>query len=105
MGTPEAIKNYFFTLWSIHMKSSGDCTDQAALNYLYRFLREDETYSVSQPFNDYLCLTGEGVRLNKVSVETNEESEICLKDKPYCIVHQWDRFPEEMREMIQEKWS
>lgn len=109
MGTPDALKNYFFTLWAVHMKSFGSCTDQAALNYLYRFLREDETYSVSQPWNDVLCLTCEGVKHNYIPQPLFKDGELWFHDpelinEPYYMVHQFDRLSEETLQQIMDKW-
>ncbi len=105
LGTPDALKNYFFTLWAVHMKSFGACTDQAALNYLYRFLRDDETYSVSQPWSDTLCLTGEGVKQDWIPQPRIKDGMLWFPeeriDEPYYIVHQYDRLaPEVITEIV-----
>lgn len=90
LGTPRAMQDWHFLVWTTCLKTRGRCTDQAAVNWLIHFLEEDETYSISFPQHDNLCLTGEGVK---------EGVEFVLKDglvqnkqgETYHLIHQWDR--------------
>jgi len=100
LGTPQALQNHEFLIWSVAMKTIGRCTDQATLNYLMNFLEEDATYSISQPTNDTLCLHGEGVKEGFVKEPTinNGVFESSYLGVPYCIVHQWDRLNGHLKE-------
>ena len=100
LGTPQAIQNHEFLMWSVTMKTLGRCTDQATLNYLMVYLEEDATYSVSKPFNDTLCLHGEGVKEGFVEepIILNEKLHNPYLKKPYCVVHQWDRLKNQFKE-------
>lgn len=101
-GTPFALQNHEFLLWSVSVKTIGKCTDQASLNYLMNYLEKDETYSISQPFNDILCLHGEGVKEGFVKepiVEDNLLKSSYLKE-PYFIIHQWDRLSDCFKQCI-----
>ena len=82
------------------MKTFGRCTDQATLNYLMNYLKEDATYSVSQPFNDTLCLHGEGVKEGFVKEPIVQDNKFLSSylDEPYCIVHQWDRLSDRLKQ-------
>ena len=91
LGTPDALKNYFMLLWSVHMKTIGPCTEQACLNYLYHFLEEDETYSVTQPWNDTFCLTGEAVKHGHVKPILKDGFLQISDTNPYFLLHQWER--------------
>lgn len=75
----------------IQYKSS----DQAYLNYLYQtYLQADPRVGLSEPDQDWLCLTGETLKwgANRFPMEfragtfTNPELA-----RPYAIVHQWER--------------
>jgi len=101
-GTSCALKNHEFLLWSVSAKTIGKCTDQASLNYLMNYLEKDETYSVSQPFNDILCLHGEGVKEGFVKepiIENGLLKNPYLKES-YFIVHQWDRLSDCFKQCI-----
>lgn len=98
LGCPEAIRNWFFLLWSVSMKSSGRATEQSTVNYLYNYLKEDETYSLTHPSHDTLCLTGEGLAKGFVKTAAFKDGQYQLlkedESEPYFLVHQWDRLPE-----------
>lgn len=92
LGTPLALKNYHFLIWSLMSKNTQDYTDQAAINWAFTFLKEDETYSISFPQQDTLCLTGEGVKEGVVSPSFQDGLiKNSLLDQSYFMVHQWDR--------------
>lgn len=95
LGTPDAIKNYFFLLWAVAIKNIGQCTDQACLNYLYNYLKEDETYSVTQPAHDTFCLTGEAIKEGFLTKTEFRDGMFGLvrngQFESYFLVHQWDR--------------
>ena len=69
MGTCKEMKNHFFLIWSVSVKMSPKVTDQATLNYLQHFLREDPVYRITGPKDEDFCLTGEGLRDNFVHVD------------------------------------
>ena len=94
MGSPLAVQNHHFLLWTATMKSVGQITDQASLNYLYYWLEEDETYCVSSPHRDNLCITGEGIKEGHVPMPEFTDGKWRGPNGPYHIVHQWDRVPE-----------
>lgn len=104
MGTSNALMNHEFLLWSLSMKTIGRCTDQAALNYIMNFLEEDSCYSISHPFNDTLCLHGEGVKEELVKkpkvIENQFFNPYFDTNQPYCVVHQWDRLDEDLKECV-----
>lgn len=95
LGTDLALKQHLYLMWVATMKSSGRITDQAALNYMFYHLEQDETYSLSCPQRDWLCLTGEGVKEGFVNKPLLKDGKWCnpyLPDNPpYCLIHQWDR--------------
>lgn len=95
MGTPRAMQDYVFLNWIVTMKTSGQVTDQATLNYLYYYLEDDESYCLSSPHNDWFCVTGEGVKEGFVNKPILKDGMWCNPNvegnPPYCILHQWDR--------------
>jgi len=106
LGTPEALKNFHFLVWSLMSKNTQDYTDQAAINWLFQFLKDDESYSISFPQHDTLCLTGEGVKENilQPAYDSGFIKNPSL-DEPYCLVHQWDRIENDSLSKIIEEYS
>jgi hypothetical protein len=96
LGTWRALMNYHLLVWSMMVKSRGRCTDQAAINYLMAKLKDDETYSVSFPQYDWLCLTGEGVKEKVVEPKFDGDLKNPNGDS-YCLIHQWDRLPDDLK--------
>lgn len=94
LGTPKAVQNYEFLMFMTTIKTIGGCTDQAALNYMLHFLKDDKTYYVSNPHDDSLCLTGEGVRSGHVKPVLLDGELYNSNGEAYCLVHQWDRLTE-----------
>ena len=106
LGTPDALKNHFFLIWSNYVriscapgwdkpdikKTTGRCTDQAVINYLYNFLEKDPVYHIINPSNDLLCVTGEAIKTGHFNVDYKNNQflhpTIC---EPFYLVHQWDR--------------
>lgn len=99
LGKPRAVQDLAFLLWSVTLKSIGKITDQATLNWLLRFLDDDDCYIVSHPQHDDLCLTGEGVKEEGVKPIVQEGLICNPHEKPYYIVHQWDRI-DEFKQMV-----
>jgi hypothetical protein len=106
LGTWRALMDYHLLLWATMLKSRGRCTDQAAINYLMATLENDETYSISFPQHDWLCLTGEGVKEGVVEPNAKElgmgfDDNLGIlknpKGEPYCMIHQWDRLPHNLK--------
>jgi hypothetical protein len=98
LGTWRALMDYHLLLWGTMLKSRGRCTDQAAINYLMTVLEHDETYSLSFPQHDWLCLTGEGVKEDVVTPQFDDKGVLMNpKGQPYCILHQWDRLPDDLK--------
>jgi hypothetical protein len=93
LGTPRALQDFVFLIWSVTLKSIGRITDQATVNWLLRFLEKDDTYSVSHPQRDSLCVVCEGF---KEGLAMNLKNGLVCnpQDDPYFIVHQWDRIDE-----------
>jgi hypothetical protein len=95
LGTPRAIQHHLYLMWVTTLKSIGTITDQAALNWMYHHLQEDDTYNLSDPKRDWLCVTGEGIKEGHVEMPLLKDGKWCnpyLDDSsPYCIIHQWDR--------------
>lgn len=100
LGTPQALMNFHFLIWTMMLKSRGRCTDQAAINYLMSWLDEDSTYNVSFPQHDSLCLTGEGVKENAVTPILEGGLLKNPLGQPYCILHQWDRLDDSLRQAL-----
>lgn len=94
LGTPRALQELVFLLWSVTLKSFGHITDQATLNWVMRFLEKDATYSVSHPQHDDLCIVCEGIKEEGVPLNLKDGLVSNPHGKPYYIVHQWDRIPE-----------
>lgn len=99
LGTARAIQDWHFLVWITSMKTIGRCTDQAAVNWLMYYLENDDTYQVSFPQHDHLCLTGEGVKEKSVSPILKEGKLFSPQDKLYYMIHQWDRI-EDLKEAI-----
>jgi hypothetical protein len=91
MGTSRAMQDWHFLVWMTTMKTIGRCTDQATVNWLMYYLEKDDTYQVSFPQHDHLCLTGEGVKEGSVEPILKEGKLYSPQDKLYYMVHQWDR--------------
>ena len=92
LGTESEMKNLFFAVWNAHIRISPKVTDQAALNYLYHFLKEDQTFRVSNPKEEDFCLTGEGLKNGHVQADFRDGLFYHKAiGEPYAIVHQWDR--------------
>lgn len=91
LGTPRAMQDWNFLIWTASLKSSERCTDQAAVNWLMYYLEDDDAYQVSFPQHDNLCLTGEGVKEGAVSPKLESGVAFNHAGRPYYIVHQWDR--------------
>jgi len=96
LGTPRALQDWHFLVWTTTMKTIGRCTDQATVNWLMRHLEDDDAYQVSFPSHDNLCLTGEGVKEGAVRPEVRNGRLYNELGKPYYLVHQWDRLPQEV---------
>lgn len=91
LGTPRALQDWHFLVWTTQMKTIGRCTDQATVNWLMYYLEHDDTYSVSFPQHDNLCLTGEGVKEGAVEPLLKDGVVLNPKGERYYFVHQWDR--------------
>jgi hypothetical protein len=91
LGTPRALQDFHFLVWITTMKTIGRCTDQATINWLMYYLEHDDTYQVSFPQHDNLCLTGEGVKEGAVEPILKDGHLFNPKDLMYFMVHQWDR--------------
>lgn len=103
MGTPRALQDFHFLIWSLTLKSSGRITDQATLNWILRYLDDDDMYNISFPNHDNLCLTGEGVKQGSVKPQIKENLLCDPLGRPYYILHQWDRL--EMKDQILAQFS
>jgi hypothetical protein len=99
LGTPRAMQDWHFLVWMTTMKTIGRCTDQATVNWLMRYLDDDDTYQISFPQHDCLCLTGEGVKEGAVEPILKDGKLFNPKDEMYFILHQWDRL-EGLREEV-----
>lgn len=91
MGTPRAMQDWHFLVWSVSTKCIGRCTDQATVNWLLHYLEHDDTYQVCFPMHDHLCLTGEGVKVGGFTPIEKDGLMYSPQNKLYYIVHQWDR--------------
>lgn len=87
LGTGEAMKAHFILIWAMSIKMTPNVTDQATLNYLYNFLKDDPAYRVAP---ELFCLTGEAVKDGFSEAEFRDGT-FYLKGQPYSLVHQWDR--------------
>lgn len=103
MGTGTCLKNHFFLLWSNTLKSIGRCTDQAVLNFLYKWLESNPNYSYTDPRKDNFCLTGEAVKEGWIQVEFKDGLYKNLQGEIFSIVHQWDRLQQSSK--IMEKYT
>jgi hypothetical protein len=91
LGTPRAMQDWHFLIWVTTMKTIGRCTDQATVNWLMHYLENDDTYQISFPQHDHLCLTGEGVKEGVVEPLLKDGFLLNSKNQVYKMVHQWDR--------------
>ena len=99
LGTPRAMQDLHFLRWMVSLKTLGNCTDQAGLNWIFRYLGEDDAYSVSFPQTDYLCFTGQSYFDGGPQAKIIDGKICDQKDRPYHIVHQWDRV-EDLKESV-----
>lgn len=99
LGTPRALQDFHFLVWITTMKTIGRCTDQATINWLMYYLDNDDTYQISFPQHDDLCLTGEGVKENAVSPILKNGQLFSPKGMIYKMIHQWDRL-NELKEQV-----
>lgn len=104
IGRSEALRNLCFLIWTNTVRSMAG-TDQAALNYLYSYLRMDKAYFLADPHHCPLAVTGEALRHRLLNIEPiHHEDQICMPDgRPYFIFHQWDRT--EFRDQILQRYS
>lgn len=104
LGTPRALQDWHFLVWTVTMKSIGRCTDQATVNWLLHYLEHDDTYQITFPQHDHLCLTGEGVKEGAV-VPRVAQGLACSPAGPmYHMVHQWDRVPD-LKEQVLARYA
>jgi hypothetical protein len=100
LGRSSFVKNFCFLIWSAVLRTRGACTDQGVINYLMSFLKEDPEYSIADPHNSLLCVTGEGIKQNLLKFKPIfHDGKICNSDgQPFILFHQWDRtnFKEEI---------
>jgi hypothetical protein len=105
LGTPRAVQHHLYLMWAVTLKTAGTITDQATLNWMYHHLQEDDTYCLSNPHRDWLCITGEGIKEGHVDMPLVKDGMWCNPhldgNPPYCIIHQWDRV-EEMKKTLYE---
>jgi hypothetical protein len=104
LGTSKAIQNFELLMFMTTMKTIGRCTDQAALNYILYFLENNNTYQISFPQHDNLCLTGEGVKIGCVEPVLEKGKLFNPNNELYFIIHQWDRL-DGLREEILAQYS
>lgn len=92
LGSSRAMQDWHFLVWITSIKTIGRCTDQATVNWLMYYLDEDDTYQISHPQRDHLCLTGEGVKEGAVEPILKTDGKLYSpQGKLYCMIHQWDR--------------
>jgi len=93
LGTPRALQDWHYLIWVTTLKTIGGCTDQATVNWLFYHLENDDTYQISFPQIDNLCLTGEGIKEGVIHPTFKEDCCFYNSDngKKYYILHQWDR--------------
>lgn len=97
-GDAEAVKYHCRIIWFASLKPpyptpeflSPGYSDQAVLNYVYNFLKDDPDYYVADPEIINFCLTGEGYPYVN-GVKYLDGIYYHSSGKPYSIVHQWDR--------------
>lgn len=94
LGTSRAMQDFHFLVWAVTARAATTCTDQATVNWLMKHLNEDESYSISFPMHDNLCLTGEGVKEKCVMPIVKDGKYFNPKGDMYCLIHQWDRIPD-----------
>lgn len=103
LGTPRALQDWHFLVWITQLKTMGRCTDQATVNWVMRYLENDDKYSVSFPQHDNLCLTGEGVKEGAVEPLFKDGLLLSPQGEIYCMVHQWDRL-DHVKEAVLERY-
>lgn len=93
LGPLEKIRQLCMLVWSTTLHNGGGCTDQGVLNYLWRYLSQDDDYVLHDPTIDDLVATGEGIKIGlNPSPYFQDGSLHCPATKrPYGIFHQWDR--------------
>lgn len=92
LGTLAAVKNFCLMVWSNTVRSVSG-TDQAAINYLYQYLKRDSECFLADPHTSVLSITGEAVKhqLLQFSPVYQNNSLCTTQGDPYLIFHQWDR--------------
>ncbi len=96
IGSYELMKTFHLLVWAASLKSS-NTTDQATINYLYNFLKNDSHFRIAP---SRFCLTGEAVKDSFVKPDIID-GEFYEKSDKYCIFHQWDRteYAEQIKEL------
>lgn len=92
LGTPRELQNWHYLIWMSTLKTIGRCTDQATINWILYHLENDDTYQISFPQTDNLCMTGEGIKEGAVTTVIKDDGLVYNnKNEKYFILHQWDR--------------
>lgn len=103
LGTSRAMQDWYFLVWMATIKTIGQ-TDQETINWLMYYLENDDTYQISFPQHDSLCLTGIGVKEGMIEPILKDGILFSPQNKPYYIVHQWNKLNKEIVEKITEKY-
>lgn len=83
--------------------SSNPIYDQTALSFLNHFLKNVNDIEICKPNESNFCLTGEGVGKHNVSTIIDDNLHyLDIYQKPYYLVHQWDRTS--LADKIREKY-
>jgi len=103
MGSRREIQNLCLTIWSQTLRSQQKYTDQAVLNYLYYFLKNDPIYKVHTPQESKWIITGHGIELGWTADQCEWRDNLLYHktlNQPFAAFHQWDRTPHQREIMI-----
>jgi len=93
-GHVELIRNLSFLIWSNSITTAMPISEQATLNYLYFYLKDDPAYVLLEPEKTALCATGEGVKQNWLDFVPAMKDGLLyhpVLKTPYAAFHQWER--------------
>lgn len=94
LGTSKEIQNLCLLLWSNSVMKNCELSEQATLNYLYFYLKDDPIYRLCHPRENCLAITGEAIKRNWLDFPIEFKNGMLYHSKsgePCVAFHQWER--------------
>ena len=91
-GKIEQVINFCLFIFSqINMISRTQVYNQQSMGYFYKFWKDNPQIMFCHPYTDEFCATGEAIKYGDISVSFDGKNMKDANDKPYYLIHQWDR--------------